>query len=143
MSHALVADTGGLLRALARKENGKPSWPDYAEALTTASAVIVPGAVLVEVDSFLRNERRAMRQLVAEIFDPTTTYEFEADQPADVVRALHIDTKFAQLAIGLTDGIVAAVAERRGVYRILTTDKRDFRPLRIGARYDQALTLVP
>ena len=143
MRGALVADTGGLLRALAQKPNGRASWPEYAAALVGASAVIVPGAVLVEVDYFLRNERAAMRRLVGELFDPKTTYEFEPEHPVDVVRALHIDAKFRELSLGLTDGLVAAVAERRRVWRVLTTDRRDFGTLRVGERYDRALTLVP
>jgi len=139
----LVADTGGLLRALARKPNGRSSWPAFASALTSASLVIVPALVLVEVDYFLRNERPAMRKLVAELFDPATTYEFEAVLPMDIVRALHFDAKFRALALGLVDGTVAAVAERRHVYRILTTDRRDFGTLRVGERYDRPLSLVP
>ena len=143
MKGALVADTGGLLRALARKANGRAAFPDYEAALVEASAVIVPGAVLVEVDYFLRDERTAMRRLVEELFDARTTYEFEPDRPADIVRALHIDAKFRELSLGLTDGIVAAVAERRRVWRVLTTDRRDFSAVRVGARYERALTLVP
>jgi predicted nucleic acid-binding protein len=139
----LVADTGGLLRALARRPDGSASWPEYANALRAASAVIVPALVLAEIDYFLRSERAAMRKLVAELFDPSTTYEFEAATPADVVRGLEIDARFRDLEIGLVDGTVAAIAERRRVYRVLTTDRRDFGALRVGARYDRALTLVP
>ena len=62
MSGALIADTGGLLRALAHKPNGKPSFPDYESALTSASIVIVPALVLAEVDYFLKDERAAMRK---------------------------------------------------------------------------------
>ena len=65
MSRPIIADTGGLLRALARAGDGRPSFPEYETALTSASLVIVPGLVLAEVDYFLRNERAAMRKLVA------------------------------------------------------------------------------
>jgi predicted nucleic acid-binding protein len=139
----LVADTGGLLRALARTPEGDASFPEYEAALTAASRVIVPGLVLAEVDYFLREERRAMRKLVAEIFDPATRYEYELPLPSDLVRALEIDTKFKDLEVGLVDGTVAAVAERRQVYRILTTDRRDFGALHVGSRFDRALDLVP
>ena len=84
-----------------------------------------------------------MRKLVAELFDPATTYEFEAALPSDIVRALQIDAKFSELELGLVDGIVAAVAERRRVYRILTIDRRDFGVLRIGERYTRSLSLLP
>lgn len=143
MSEPLIADTGGLLRALARKANGKPSFPEYESALTSANLVIVPALVLAEVDYFLRNERAAMRKLVVELFDPRTTYEYEFALPADVVRALEIDAKFKELSLGLVDGTVAAVAERRKLYRVLTTDRRDFSTIRVGPRFTQALELVP
>jgi predicted nucleic acid-binding protein len=45
--------------------------------------------------------------------------------------------------MGLVDGTVAAVAERRHVYRILTTDHRDFGSIRVGPRFTRALDLVP
>jgi predicted nucleic acid-binding protein len=143
MNPPLVADTGGLLRALARTPEGDASFPEYEAALTSASRVIVAGLVLAEVDYFLREDRRAMRKLVAEIFDPATRYEYEFPLPSDLVRALEVDAKFKDLKMGLVDGTVAAVAERRQVYRILTTDRRDLGAGRVGPRFDRALDLVP
>ena len=139
----LIADTGGLLRALASAPDGTPSFPDYEEALTSATMVIVPGLVLAEVDYFLRENRAAMRRLVADIFDPGTRYQFELPLPSDIARALELDARFAELKLGLVDGTVAAVAERRRVYRILTTDRREFSAIRIGPRLTRALELVP
>jgi len=143
LSHPLIADTGGLLRALARKPNGKPTFPDYESALTSASAVVVPALILAEIDYFLKDERTAMRKLIAEIFDPATRYEYELSLPSDVVRALEIDAKFKESSLGLVDGTVAAVAERRRIYRVLTTDRRDFSTIRVGPRFTQGLALVP
>jgi len=139
----IVADTGGLLRALACTADGKPTFPEYENILTTASVVIVPGLVLAEVDYFLRNNRLAMRKLVAEIFDPATRYEFELPLPSDIVRALELDARFNKLNLGLVDGTVIAVAERRRVYRVLTTDRRDFAAIRVGPRLTRALELLP
>jgi predicted nucleic acid-binding protein len=143
LSRPIIADTGGLLRALARTAQGRPSFPAYETALTSASLVIVPGLVLAEVDYFLRGERAAMRRLIAEIFDPATRYEYELPLPSDLVRALELDAKFKDLDLGLVDGTVAAVAERRKIYRVLTTDRRDFGALRVGPRLSQALELLP
>jgi predicted nucleic acid-binding protein len=95
------------------------------------------------VDYFLRGERRAMRKLIAEIFDPATRYEYESPLPSDIARALELDAKFGELDLGLVDGTVAAVAERRQVYRVLTTDRRDFSTMRIGPRLTRALELLP
>ena len=143
MTAALVADTGGLLKALAAGRNGQASFPEYEEALTTASVVVVPALVLAEVDYFLRDQRSAMRKLVGEIFDPATRYEYELPLPVDIARALELDARFAGLKLGLVDGTVAAVAERRRVYRVLTSDRRDFSAVRIGPRFNRALELVP
>jgi hypothetical protein len=139
----LVADTGGLLRALARAPDGHPAWPAYQAALVQASAVIVPALILPEVDYFLRKERGTMRKLIAEILDPRTRYELELPTPADLARAMELDNRFADLGLGLVDGTVAAVSERRRVPRILTTDRKGFSVLRVGARLDRALEIVP
>lgn len=143
MSAPIVADTGGLLRALAGTRTGRPSFPDYEKVLTSASLVIVPGLVLAEVDYFLRDNRAAMRKLVAEIFDPRTRYEYELPLPSDIVRGLELDAKFGRLNLGLVDGTVAAVAERRHIYRILTTDRRDFAAIRVGPSLTQSLEPLP
>jgi hypothetical protein len=84
-----------------------------------------------------------MRKLIAEVFDPATRYEYEPPLPGDIVRALELDAKFRELSLGLVDGTVAAVAERRKVYRVLTTDRRDFSVIRVGPRLSQALELLP
>ena len=143
MSGPIIADTGGLLRGLARTANGESSFPDYEVVLASASRVIVPGLVLAEVDYFLRENRAAMRKLVAEVFDPATRYEYELPLPSDIVRALQLDMKFRELSLGLVDGTVAALAERRQIFRILTTDRRDFAALRVGPRYTLPLELLP
>ena len=143
MTGPIIADTGGLLRALARTSAGGPNFPDYEAVLTSARLVVVPGLVLAEVDYFLRENRAAMRKLVADVFDRRTRYEYELPLASDIVRALELDAKFRNLRMGLVDGTVAAVAERRQIYRVLTTDRRDFGAIRIGPRFTQSLDLLP
>ena len=143
MKGAIVADTGGLLRAIAASPDGEAQYPEYEAALLDASRIFVPALVLAEVDYFLRDARKAMRRLVAEIFDPGTTYEYVPASPEDVARGLELDEKFASLELGLVDGVVAAVAERKRVFRVLTTDRRDFSAIRVGARFTKALRVIP
>jgi predicted nucleic acid-binding protein len=131
------------LKALARGPDGKPSFPEYQTVLVTASVVVVPALVLAEVDYFLREDRAVMRKLIAEIFDPRTRYEYELPLPSDLVRALEFDAKFKELNLGLVDGTVAAVSERRRVYRVLTSDRRDFGAIRVGPHFSRALDLLP
>jgi predicted nucleic acid-binding protein len=140
---SIIADTGGLLKALAHTPDHNPSFPEYRTVLTGASVVIVPALVLAEVDYFLRGERAAMRKLIAEIFDPATRYEYELPLPSDLVRGLEFDAKFRELELGLVDGTVAALTERRKVYRVLTTDRRDFSAIRVGPRFLRPLELLP
>ena len=121
MSGAVLADAGGLLKALARTSDGKPSFPEYQMVLATARIVIVPALALAEVDYLLRENRAAMRKLIAEIFDPATRYEYELPVPSDLVRALEFDAKFKELYLGLVDGTITALTERRRVYRVLTS----------------------
>lgn len=139
----IVVDTGGLLRALARRADGNPTFPEFEDILKSAIRVIVPALILPEVDYFLRDNRPVMRKLTAEIFDPATRYEYELALPSDVVRALELDARFKNLKLGLVDGTVAAVAERRNVYRVLTTDRQDFGAIRVGPRLSRALALLP
>jgi hypothetical protein len=93
--------------------------PEYQRILISAAAVIVPGLVLTEVDYFLHQDRAATRKLIAEISDPATRYEYEWPTPGVIARARKLDRKFAELGLGLVGGTVAAVAERRQVYRLL------------------------
>ncbi len=105
--------------------------------------MIVPALILAEVDYFLREHRPAMVRLVADILDPKSRYELELPTPADLARAIELDARFEQLRLGLVDGTVAAVAERRRVWRILTNDRTDFSTIRVGRRLDRAFDLLP
>ena len=40
-------------------------------------------------------------------------------------------------------GLTRCIPERRRAYRVLTTDRRDFAPIRVGPRLTQALELLP
>jgi hypothetical protein len=53
------------------------------------------------------------------------------------------DAKFRELDLGLVDGTVAALTERRKVYRVLPTDRRDFATIRVGPRFLRPLELLP
>ncbi len=143
MNPPLVADTGGLLRALARGPGGGASFPDFEAALVDARAVYVPALILAEVDYFLRDDRAAARALLADILDPKSRYELVVPSAQDLARAVALDEKFAELRLGLAAGTVAATAERLGAYRVLTTDRRDFGALRVGRRFDRPIITLP
>ena len=95
------------------------------------------------MDYFLRDDRVAARRLVADILDPRSRYELELPTPGDLARAVQLDSTFHGLGLGLVDGTVAAVAERRRVRRVLTIDRKHFSALRIGPRLDRTVEIVP
>lgn len=128
----LLLDTGGWLLALAGVSA-------YADALRTAPRAIVPGLVLAEMDWHLRFKRPQMRRLLKEIV--SGAYSYEPPTSADLDRAAEIDAKFRGLDLGLVDASIAALAERLGVFRLLTTDS-DFVSVRIGAGWKRALDLA-
>jgi predicted nucleic acid-binding protein len=128
----LLLDTGGWLLALA-------GVPAFAEALQRTTRAIVPGLVLAEVDWHLRSRRRDMHRLLSEI--ESGAYVYETPTTDDLARAKEIDAKFRKIGLGLVDASIAALAERLGVLRVLTTDS-DFVALRVGARWERALQLA-
>src|SRR4051794_25409706 len=52
-----------------------------------------------------------------------------------------IDAKFSQTGLGLVDASIAALGERLGVYRVLTTDS-DFVSVRVGKRWNVSFELA-
>lgn len=143
MSCPITAGTGGLLRALAHKPDGVPSFPDFEAALTSASLVIVPGLVLAEVDYFLRQKRAASASWLARSSTPRPATSTSFPFPPTSSAHWSSTQSSKELNLGLVDGMVAAVAERRKVYRVLTTDRRDFAAVRVGPRHTQDLELLP
>ncbi len=77
-----------------------------------------------------------------EIFDPATRYEYELCLPSDIARALELDAGFAELALRPVDGLSPQLPSRQ-IYRVLTTDRRDFSAIRVGPRLARALELRP
>jgi predicted nucleic acid-binding protein len=104
-----------------------------------ARPAIVPALVLAEVDWHLRRQRAAMHRLLGEI--AAGAYVYEPATLADLERAKVIGRKFHDLELGLVDASIAALAERLGVYDLLTTDS-DFLVVRLGRGWRRALTLA-
>jgi predicted nucleic acid-binding protein len=89
----------------------------------------VPALVLSEVNYFLRDERHAMQTFVGDLRRGAFTYA-----PASighVMRAMEVDERFADLALGLVDASIVALAEYQGIRRLATRDIRDFSAVRL------------
>ena len=128
----VILDTGGWLYALAGDE-------PYASALKDARPAIVPALVLAEVDWHLRKRREDMGRLLKEVTQGA--YAYEPMMFDDVERAAEVDSKFADLRLGIVDASIVALAERLDVRRILTID-RDFAVVRMGKRWRKGFELV-
>lgn len=97
--------------------------------------------VLAELD-YLVAER--LGQLVErELLEDVANGAFELAEfsPDDVVTAMALIDRYADLKLGLSDASVAVLAARHRTTRLLTLDERGFRPMR--PLYGTAFTLLP
>jgi len=130
---ALLLDTKAWILALEGNEE------QYVEALAAARPAIIPGLVLAEVDYWFQSRRKVMHDLLHDV--ASGAYEYEPPTVEDLERARQIDTKFSKNGLGLVDASVAALGERLGVHRVLTTDS-DFVSVRIGKRWNVSFELA-
>jgi len=119
-----VADTGAVVALIDRDDRHHRALRKAFES--DPGAWILPWAILPEVDHIVASRlgetvARAFRADVA-----SGAYAVEWDGAADIPRALELDTRYADLAFGLVDSVVMAMAERLGAEVIATLDLRDF-----------------
>lgn len=87
--------------------------------------------------------RRLSQQVERELLENVANgaYELAEFGPDEVVTAMELIDRYADLQLGLTDASVAVLAARHRTTRLLTLDERDFRPM--GTLYGTAFTLLP
>jgi predicted nucleic acid-binding protein len=135
---ALICDTGALLDYLVATA---PDHRAFREVIDRSRTRYVPGLVLAEVDYFLRREREAMSALIRDLSRGAFTYA--APTLALLDRAMDIDRQYADLALGLVDASVVALAEELGVYRLATRDIRHFSAVRLRSGRPFELVVQP
>jgi len=135
---AILCDTGALLSYLDAKS---PDHASYRLAIDSSRARFVPGLVLAELDYFLRNDRRAMRAFIDDVERRAFIYAPPTD--GQLARAMEIDARYAELALGLVDATVVALAEELDVLRVATRDVRDFSVVRLADGRALDLVVVP
>jgi predicted nucleic acid-binding protein len=134
---AVILDTGIVFAYYDRSD----SWHRRAVDLIDAEEgeLIVPAPVIPELDHLLgrflgRKARAVLYRALSE------GYFFVADVPREAYpRIAAIDRQYADLELGFVDSAIVAIAESLGLFRIATTDRRDFAPL----QNDFPITLVP
>lgn len=135
---ALICDARALLDYLV---SGAPDHRAFRRAIDKARTRYVPALVLAEVDYFLRNERKAMRALMADLGRGAFTYappSFEL-----LARAMEVHAHFADLKLGLVDASVVALAEHLSVIRVATRDVRHFSAVRTRTGRPLELVVTP
>ncbi|MBL8955644.1 MAG: PIN domain-containing protein [Myxococcaceae bacterium] len=135
---ALICDTGALLDYLDRSA---PDHRAFRRAIDRARARYVPGLVLAEVDSFLRDDRAAMRALTRDL--SSGAFTLAPVELTSIERAMEIDRRFAALELGLVDASVVALAEQLDVVRLATRDIADFSAVRLRDGSAFEMVVVP
>lgn len=105
---------------------------DVIEAETGRLVVVDP--VVAEVDYLLVSggARGAEEAFIEDLLSGAFSRELLTHD--DLRRALEIIRKFREHDIGIADAVQVAVAERLGIRRILTLDRRHFRLFRLWGR---------
>jgi predicted nucleic acid-binding protein len=136
---ALVLDTGPLLAAIDRAD------PDHARCAalieSTRSDLVVPGLVLAELDHWC-HERLGADVWLAFLEDVLGgAYRIEHATLADLERCHELQTRYADLGLGVVDASVIALLERLGEEVVATLDRRHFAVVRPA--HVAALAIVP
>jgi predicted nucleic acid-binding protein len=92
--------------------------------------VYLPQTTLAEIAYFLTRDfgNSVMAHFLLQL--PKTKYRLIALEPEDLLRTAEILNQYADTRVDFVDAMIAAVAERLQVTRILSLDQRDFRIIR-------------
>ena len=125
---ALIADSGGLYALYDARDKHHRAVKETAGA--EAGPIILPMAILAEIDYLLRSKLGAAAEIRLLEGIAKGSYTMEAFTTQDAARCRELLEKYRDLDLGLADASVIATAERLEVYRILTVNERDFRSVR-------------
>lgn len=135
----IVADTGGILALLSRRDVHHAAVRAFLER--ERRPWIVPWAVLPEVD-YLATTRLGPHAASAFLSDVARGVFVVGDEVSlDLARAMVLQERYRDLALGLVDSVVMAEAERLRAQAIVTIDARHFRAVRL--EIDPPPRLVP
>ncbi len=125
---ALICDTGPLLAAL---DAADPDHERCAQMLTSADEdLIVPNLVLAELDYWC--SRRLPPEAWLIFLDDLLAGAYRVEPPTggDLARCRELQARYADLALGVVDASVIALAERLSESKVATLDQRHFRAVR-------------
>jgi len=136
----MLVDTGAILALVNRG--------DSCHAMVVAALrgqrgrrPIVPMSVLPEVDYLITKRYGPHVAISALNALMSSEYDLEAVTSDDLPRIVVLMRQYADANIGFVDASIVAIAERLGVRRALTLDRRHFGPIRPS--HCEAFDLVP
>ena len=136
---ALILDTGPLLAALDAAD------PDHVRCATTVvdcdEDLVVPALVLAELDYWCRRRLAPDAWLIFLDDVGAGAYRVEPPTGPDLSRCRDIQDRYRDLALGVVDASVIALAERLDEPKIATLDHRHFATVRPA--HVPALLLLP
>lgn len=104
-------------------------------------SLVVPVSVLPEVDYLLTRRRGAHAAVSALSAFTSGSFQLEGILHTDMPRILELMRQYLDSNIGFVDASLVALAERLDIQRILTLDRRHFRPIR--PRHCATLEILP
>jgi len=125
---ALICDTGPLLAAL---DAADPDHDRCARMLTDANEdLVVPTLVLAELGYWC--SRRLPPEAWLIFLDDLLAGVYRVEPPTgvDLARCRELQARYADLALGIVDASVVALAERLGEPKVATLDQPHFRAVR-------------
>jgi hypothetical protein len=124
---AIVADSGASFALYDRKDRHHAAVRRVLDK--EHSLVIIPSAVLGELDYLLREHLGIQAEIDFIESVMSGSFTFENLTPEDVARCHELIKTYQDLDLGLNAAMIAT-AERLNIDRILTVDERDFRAVR-------------
>lgn len=120
----IVADTGAMVALFDRSDRHHDAVRRIFEA--DPDAWVLPWAVLPEIDYLVSRHLGARGQELWLSDLASGAFDVEWGSRADLAEADRLCRQYAALELGLTDGVVIAVAQRLGAAAIATLDLRHF-----------------
>ncbi len=136
---AVLIDTSAVVAAIDRTDAAHGR---VVEALARErSTVLLPIVTLPEIAFLLGIRHGAPRAATAVSSIVRGSWPVTGLDQSDLLRATDLMTHYADARIGFVDAAIAAMAERLGVVRIHTLDRRDF--VLVRPRHVDAFEIAP
>ena len=128
----IIADTGAIIALVDADDRHHKTLRALYEQ--DPSQWVLPCATLPEIDYLLAEHvgPRAAEEFLADL--ASGAFAVEWGEQVDLVRARELCTRYKSLRLGLVDGVVMSIAERKRASAIATVDVRHFGAVALRGR---------